>query len=259
MKGMIWLVIAAFMMTCGEEPDLPVEEPRGVPAQTPVDAPAPAPAPAPAVPVLTSANCAEVLTAYAAEHTERHVVIDTRLGQITLELFDDVPIHRANFLYKVKAGYFDATEWVRLVPDFIVQGGNSEEPLPQQLRALLGKHTLPAEFRPHHVHHRGALAMSRSYDNNPSKRSATYDFYIVVGRKITPRELFQLEQEGAAYTDEQKRIYREIGGTPHLDGEHTVFGQVVEGMDVVEALSKQPTDNVNWPLERVGIKMEAKP
>lgn len=258
---MFWLVSVALIAGCGQGSDLPVEAPRAAPAQMPAEAPAPshAPPPAPAVPVLTNANCAEVLRAYAAEHTERHVVIDTRLGQITIELFEDVPIHRANFLYKVKAGYFDATEWVRLVPDFIVQGGNSEEPLPQQLRALLGKHTLPSEFRPHHVHHRGALAMSRSYENNPNKRSASYDFYIVVGRKITPRELYQLEQDGVDYTDEQARIYREIGGTPHLDGEHTVFGQVVDGMDVVEALSKQPTDNVNWPLERVGIKMEAKP
>lgn len=258
---MFWLVSVALIAGCGQGSDLPVEAPRAAPAQMPAEAPAPshAPPPAPAVPVLTNANCVEVLTAYAAEHTERHVVIDTRLGQITIELFEDVPIHRANFLYKVKAGYFDATEWVRLVPDFIVQGGNSEEPLPQQLRALLGKHTLPSEFRPHHVHHRGALAMSRSYENNPNKRSASYDFYIVVGRKITPRELYQLEQDGVDYTDEQARIYREIGGTPHLDGEHTVFGQVVDGMDVVEALSKQPTDNVNWPLERVGIKMEAKP
>lgn len=230
-----------------------------IPSDQPTAPPQEPPAPPPAVPLLTNANCAEVLTAYSAEHPEQHVVIHTRLGDIELELFDDVPVHRGNFLYKVNSGYFDATEWVRLVPEFIVQGGNSEEPMPQQLRALLGKHTLPAEFRPHHVHHRGALAMSRSYDNNPNKRSASYDFYIVVGRKITQRELFQLEQAGAQYTDEQKRLYREEGGTPHLDGEHTVFGKVVRGLDVVEALSQQPTDNVNWPLERVGIRMEAKP
>jgi len=215
--------------------------------------------PKPAVPVLTTANCAQVLVAYGKENQERHVRIETRLGSIEVELFEDVPVHRANFLYKVKTGYFNATEWVRLVPEFIVQGGNSEEPLPQQLRAVLGKHTLPAEFRAHHVHHRGALAMSRSYENNPDKRSASYDFYIVVGRKITPRELYQREQEGLNYTDEQKRIYKEEGGAPHLDGEHTVFGRVVSGMEVVEALSKEPTDNVDWPLERVGITMRALP
>ena len=214
---------------------------------------------APAVPVLTNANCEEVLTQYGDENLENHVRISTRLGDIVVELFNDVPVHRANFLYKVKMGYFNSTEWVRLVPEFIVQGGNSEEPMPQQLRAMLGKHTLPAEFRAHHVHHRGALAMSRSYENNPEKRSASYDFYIVVGRKITPRELYQRKQEGVAYTPEQELIYRESGGTPHLDGEHTVFGRVVEGMEVVEALSQEPRDNVDWPLNRVGISMQALP
>jgi len=207
-------------------------------------------------PTLDDTNAANFLTEWGATQTENRVVLDTKHGRIVVELFEDVPVHRANFLYKVYRRYFDPAEFTRVVPDFVVQGGNSEEERPQQLRFLIGQHTLPAEFREDRVHVRGALAMSRSYNDNPDKRSSGYDFYIVTGRKIGAEELGRLQRDaGRTYTAAQAQAYATQGGAPHLDGEHTVFGRVVEGMDVVDRLAATPRDASDWPVERLEVRM----
>ena len=207
-------------------------------------------------PTLDDENAASFLAEWGRGQTENRVALDTKHGRIVVELFDDVPVHRANFLYKVYRRYFDPSEFTRVVPDFVVQGGNSEEERPQQLRFLIGQHTLPAEFKNHHIHSRGALAMSRSYSDNPEKRSSGYDFYIVTGRKIGAQELGRIQKEkGRSYTREQAAIYARQGGAPHLDGEHTVFGRVVEGMDVVDRLASTPRDGSDWPVERLEVRM----
>ena len=156
-------------------------------------------------PALDDKNAASFLAEWGRGQTENVVALDTKHGRIVVELFDDVPVHRANFLYKVYRRYFDPSEFTRVVPDFVVQGGNSEEERPQQLRFLIGQHTLPAEFKNHHIHSRGALAMSRSYSDNPDKRSSGYDFYIVTGRKIGAQELGRIQKEKGAVTPEIKR------------------------------------------------------
>lgn len=207
-------------------------------------------------PTLDDENAASFLAEWGRGQTENRVALDTKHGRIVVELFDDVPLHRANFLYKVYRRYFDPSEFTRVVPDFVVQGGNSEEERPQQLRFLIGQHTLAAEFKNHHIHSRGALAMSRSYSDNPDKRSSGYDFYIVTGRKIGAQELGRVQQEkGRTYTREQAEMYARQGGAPHLDGEHTVFGRVVEGMDVVDRLAATPRDGSDWPVERLEVRM----
>lgn len=212
-----------------------------------------------AYPPLTDANCSEFLATWVNEHPDSQgqlIEVETKFGALTLELYDDVPLHAANFRYKISRGYYAPSEFVRVVPDFVVQGGNSEDPRAQEMRWLIGKHTLPSEFKEEYRHFRGALAMGRTYKGNPEKRSASYDFYIVVGRKVGAAELQQIEREkGIQYTEAQKQRYLTEGGTPHLDGEHTVFGRLVNGFDVLDRLSQVPTDESDWPLQRLEMQV----
>jgi peptidyl-prolyl cis-trans isomerase A (cyclophilin A) len=253
-SAIYWMMIVGLMLGCQEE-----VAPTQVQVMPAVKK-APPIAPVITFPSLTNANCEAFLMDWHEKHQERFVKMQTEWGDIVVELFDDVPLHAANFRYKVTRGYYNPTEMVRIVPEFVVQGGNSDEDVAQEQRWLIGKHTLPAELRDNRLHYRGALAMGRTYQGNPDKRSASYDFYLVVGRKVSSVELFQLENEkGLTYSEGQKARYLKEGGAPHLDGEHTVFGKMVSGWDVLDALAALPTDNSDWPLQRVEVRMAFEP
>ena len=207
-------------------------------------------------PKLTNENAEEFLIKWGAENPITNVILETKHGEIEIELYHDTPLHSLNFLYKIHRQYYTDTELTRVVPDFVIQGGNSEEEKPQQQRFLIGQHTLKPEVNPNHIHTRGSIAMSRSYSNNPDKLSSSYDFYIVTGRKIGDVELAQIESEKQlSYTLDQKHMYKSKGGAPHLDGEHTVFGKVVRGMEVADRIALTPRDDSDWPLEKLAIKM----
>ena len=160
----------------------------------------------------------------------------------------------------VKSRYYDSLLFHRVIANFMIQGGDpqSKNAKPGQMLGNGGPdYTIPFEYVPEYVHKRGAVAAARMSDNvNPKKESSGSQFYIVQGRKFTMDELNILEQRGFKFTDEQKQIYSTIGGSPHLDGQYTVFGEVISGMDVVDKIASLPTDRNNRPLQDVKFTIE---
>ncbi|MCH2197835.1 MAG: peptidylprolyl isomerase [Flavobacteriales bacterium] len=257
-----WIIPIVILMTaCASES---VPEGEAVPAVTPEEKPietvveeVEVTPEAPVWPRLSNATCKDFLLDYGQKNTANRVVIHTPYGDIKVKLYDDTPIHRANFLYLIERGYFAPTQIVRIVKDFVVQGGNSEEPEDQEERFLIGDYTLPNEIQAHHIHTRGALAMSRNYEGNPEQRSSAYDFYIVDGRDISNVEFFQVNEENDNnYTDAQEAEYKKRGGAIHLDGKHTVFGEVTSGLSVIDKIADLETDASDWPIMELIVSME---
>lgn len=196
----------------------------------------------------------------AFEPSRREVVLETTSGNIRIALFNETPIHRDNFIKLVRNGYYDGTLFHRVIRDFMIQGG-ADDSRDAQEGEVCGEtdtgYTLPAEFRlPKLFHKRGMVAAAREPDeSNPAKASSGAQFYIVWGRKQSKRELQRqrerldtLDGGRTPMTDEMVRFYSEIGGTPHLDGAYTIFGEVVEGMDVVDRIQRQATDEHDRPV-----------
>jgi peptidyl-prolyl cis-trans isomerase B (cyclophilin B) len=207
-------------------------------------------------PRITNSNLNEFLTEYGKENKETILRLSCPYGDIDIRLYENTPLHRANMVYLTKRGYFDLTQFYRVSKDFVDQAGNSDELDCQEFRAKIGGYTLPAEFRTSNIHKYGAVAMARRYDKNPSKRSSPFEFYIALGRPYSEKEIRAHEREfGTSYTAEQKQIYHTLGGTPFLDNEHTVIGEVISGISVAEELNKVKVDNREWPLTEIPIKM----
>jgi cyclophilin family peptidyl-prolyl cis-trans isomerase len=201
---------------------------------------------------LTSENVVEVLRAYEKEHPDSLILISTRHGDIKLRLYPETPLHRANFVRLTKAGFYNQGEFYRVVQGFAVQGGDSDNRTIKQ-----GAYKIPQEFNPQYIHKRGALAMARYGDErNPDKESSSHNFYITLGEPRTVQELRAYEaQHNIKYTPEQVKLYTTIGGEPALDQEYTVFGEVIEGMDVVDRIAEEPVDGQKWPLTIVPHKI----
>lgn len=179
---------------------------------------------------------------------KKDVELVTTQGTIVLRLYDSTPLHRDNFLKLVKAHVFDSVLFHRVIKNFMIQGGD-----PQSKRAPSGQplgegdlgYTVPAEFRPSLFHKKGALAAARTGDDvNPEKRSSASQFYIVQGKTFSNGALDTLETtrlKGYHIPPAQREVYRTLGGTPHLDQNYTVFGEVVRGLEVVDAIAATPT------------------
>ncbi len=189
------------------------------------------------------------------------VIISTSLGSMTVILYNETPVHRDNFIKLAKEGYYDGTLFHRVIKDFMIQGGDpdSKNAAPNQPLGTGGPdYTLPAEFHPGFFHKKGALAAARQGDQvNPERRSSGSQFYIVQGKKVTQAELNNIASRGGVfYTPEQIKAYETIGGTPFLDQQYTVFGEVIEGLEVIDAIANVQTAGGNRPVK--DLKMTVK-
>ncbi len=201
---------------------------------------------------------------------EPKVEIKTTRGIIVVKLYNETPLHRDNFVKLVQEKFYNGLLFHRVIDGFMIQGGDPDsknaKPDSELGNGDVG-YTIPAEFRTPAIYHRkGALAAARTGDNeNPQKASSGCQFYIVEGKKFTDKELDNMQAGKIARYGNQandsvykfslkaRADYRTIGGTPHLDGNYTVFGEVVKGLDVVEKISVVKTNESDRPLEDVRI------
>lgn len=205
-----------------------------------------------------------VAAAFVSAAGRKAVVLQTTAGDIRIELYDETPAHRDNFLKLVRSHFYDSLLFHRVVRNFVVQAGDPDSKQAEPGR-MLGAGTLPyrlpAEVRlPALYHKRGAVAMAREADEaNPQRESDACQFYIVWGKRHSTavveaeRERIDTLGGGAKMSDEMFETYRKVGGLPQLDGLYTVFGEVTMGMDVVEKMLDAETDDYDRPLYDIMI------
>lgn len=180
--------------------------------------------------VLTEENVIPFFFDYAKTLKEDKVKLTTNLGSFTVQLYDNVPYHKANFIYLTKNGYFDNTMFHRVVKDFIIQGGNSDKVETARKRQAIGRYLLLPDTKKGYRHDRGTISMPSSEMDNPHKLASPFEFFIVVTRP----------------------------GSYHLDTNYTPFGKVIQGMNVVDLISEQPVEQGDWPVQNIYIlKAEA--
>lgn len=189
------------------------------------------------------------------------ILVSTSYGDIKLALYNETPKHRDNFIKLVRGGFYDGTLFHRVMQNFMIQGGDpdSKNAEPKQMLGNGGPgYTVPAEFNSKFVHKKGALAAARQPDSvNPKKASSGSQFYIVQGKTFKRAELEKVEKKnGITYTEEQIKKYETIGGYAPLDMEYTVFGEVIEGIGVIDKIAAQKVARGNRPFE--DIKMTIK-
>ena len=168
------------------------------------------------------------LTQYGKENPENRVRIITNFGNIEVMLYRDTPLHRANFIMLVKKGYFDNTFFHRVAPGFVIQGGNSDNLATPRKRSEIGNYLIPSEFDAGHKHTYGAFSAAKYSEQNVSKASSPFEFFIVMDKN----------------------------GTPHLNNDHTVFGRVTKGMEVAEKIAQVKTGQSEWPIDNVEMDIE---
>jgi cyclophilin family peptidyl-prolyl cis-trans isomerase len=195
------------------------------------------------------------------EVSQNLVDIITDYGTMRVKLYDETPKHRDNFLKLVKEGFYDSTLFHRVISGFMIQGGDpqSKNASPD---AMLGNggpgYTVPAEFNPAFIHKKGALSAARMGDQgNPLKESSGSQFYVVQGKPASEQELTMTQQRlNITYTPEQRQVYTTTGGTPFLDMNYTVFGEVISGLEVIDKIAAVQTKPGDRPVQDVKMTMK---
>lgn len=178
------------------------------------------------LPFIPQDSVAVFFKRYGEKNPETRVRMITKYGNIDFELYEDVQLYRASFIFLVKNDYFDLTEVYRVVPEFVIQAGNSDEPLATMKRASTGNYQLPPNFKSGRKHKRGSLSLAKQWEDNPEDWHNPFDFFVT------------------------------LAPSPHLDGAHTIFGHVTDGMEVADQISKLDRDSADWPNDPVFITME---
>ncbi|NCO63987.1 MAG: peptidylprolyl isomerase [Flavobacteriales bacterium] len=171
-------------------------------------------------------NAMEFFLEYEKHHKENKVRLTTDFGTIDILLFEETKFHRANFIYLTKRGYFNNTQFYRVINNFIVQAGNSDDKKTAKKRAEIGRYLLPTDTNRGFTHERGVISMPSGEIDNPYKLASPFEFFII----------------------------QQQGGSHFLDGDYTVFGKVIKGMDVVDKIAAVKTDEADWPLKNVYIR-----
>lgn len=193
--------------------------------------------------VITQENLKEVLTRYGKENPETEVIIETSYGNMRIRLYDETPLHRANFIKLIKDGHYENGEFYRIFYQFMIQGGDPDHQF---------SYMVPAEFNTKYIHKRGALSMARQDEDNPKRMSSSTEFFIVHGGKYAD---YQVENEttnlGLTLTPEQRDIYMTEGGYMSLDQQYTVFGEVTEGLDVIDKIASVKVYEQDKPVKKI--------
>ena len=177
-------------------------------------------------PLLTDKNAMDFFLEYEKVNKENKVRIKTDFGDIDILLFDKTKFHRANFIFLAKQDYFSGTQFYRVINNFIIQGGSSDDPRVGRKRSNIGRYLLPADTKRGYKHNRGVISMPSSEIENPHKLASPFEFFIIQQR----------------------------GGSHSLDGDYTIFGKVIKGMDVVDKIAAVKTDETDWPLQNIYIR-----
>lgn len=196
---------------------------------------------------IDPARVKEALTQYGELNPEKEVLIETDFGNMRIRLYDETPLHRANFIKNIKEGVYEDATFYRIFYQFMIQAGI----YPKEL-----SYTVPAEFNKNLIHKKGALSMARSDENNPGLESSATEFFIVHGARYRD---YQVEEEsenlGLSLTPLQKEIYMSSGGYMSLDQQYTTFGEVIEGLEVIDKIAAVKVINEDQPLKKIPVKI----